>query len=221
MSRYFIVPDHNLAYLQIPKCACTAVKRAIASLSMDEVPRDIHREFPKALEKREIEREEYFTFTFVRHPTDRFLSFYRGKVLDKWDGVIGSELERLGITAGADLRVVLDALARHDPSSWEAHVRPQHLYLTTPTGTLAVDFIGRVERLQRDWKRICAMTRLELDLGHSNPTMRVSEMPISRQDYEDMIAVLEPDLRFLGYTSVPFDAIGTEYAKYGLRPVFE
>jgi len=220
MSRYFIAPDHNLAYLQIPKCACTTVKRAIASLSMDEVPRNIHGDFPQALEKREIDRVAYFAFTFVRHPTDRFLSFYRGKVLDKWDPVIGPDLEQLGITAGADLREVLDALARHDPSSWEAHVRPQHLFLMTQAGTLAVDFIGRVERLQRDWKRICAMTGVTLELSHSNPTVRVPQMPISRRDYEDMIAVLEPDFRFLGYAPVPFDAIGPEYAKYGLTSIY-
>jgi hypothetical protein len=218
MPRYFILPDQNLAYLQIPKCACTAVKRAIASASMDEVPMNIHRDFPKSLEKREIDRDEYFSFTFVRHPAERFLSFYRGKVLDRWDDVIGPELQRLGITAGAGLKDVLDALARHDPSSWEAHVRPQHLHLTTHGGTLAVDFIGRLERLQRDWNRICAMTGLELELGHRNPTVRVSEMPISRQDYEDMITLLEPDLRFLGYTAVPFDEVASEYAKYGLTP---
>jgi Sulfotransferase family len=217
------VPDHNLAYLQIPKCACTTVKRAIASLDVAELPSNIHRDFPAGLEKRESdinrERDRYFTFTFVRHPADRFLSFYRGKVLDKWDDVIGPTLEGMGITAGAGLREVLDALGRHDPSRWEAHVRPQHLYLMTRTGTLAVDFIGRVEHLHRDWKRICAMAGLELDLGHSNPTIRVAPLSISRQDYEDMITLLEPDFQFLGYTQVPFDKIGSEYAKYGLTPI--
>jgi Sulfotransferase family len=220
-SRYFILPDHNLAYLQIPKCASSVVKRAIASLCMDEVPLDIHRLFPSALVKREseIKRDRYFTFTFVRHPANRFFSFYRGKVLDRWDSAIGPRLERLGITAGADLREVLDALRRHDRSDWERHVRPQHLFLMTQTGTLAVDFIGRVERLQRDWKRICAITGLELELGRADPIQRTPQIAISRQDYEDMIAALEPDFRFLGYTPVPFDEIGQEYAKYGVTPV--
>jgi Sulfotransferase family len=219
MLRYCIVPDYNLAYLPIAKCASTTIKRAIASVSMDAVPLRIHPDFPKELQKTELDRDQYFTFTFVRHPADRFLSFYRGKVLDKWDHAIGPTLEHLGIRAGASLREVLDALARHDPSTWEAHVRPQHLSLMTQTGTLAVDFIGRVERLQRDWNRIRAMTGLTLELSHANPTVRVHQMPISRQDYDDMMAVLEPDFRWLGYTRVPFDEIGSEYAKYGLTPV--
>jgi hypothetical protein len=221
MSHYFIVPDHNLAYLQIPKCASSTVKRAIASLCMDEVPLDIHRLFPSALVKREseIKRHRYFTFTFVRNPANRFLSFYRGKVLDRWDSAIGPKLERLGITAGADLREVLDALSQYDPSDWERHVRPQHLFLMTQTGTLSVDFIGRVERLQRDWKRICAITGLTVKLGRADPIQRTPQLPISRQDYEDMIALLDPDFRFLGYTPVPFDEIGQQYAKYGVTPV--
>jgi hypothetical protein len=218
MSHYLIAPDHNLAYLHIPRCASTVVKRGLASLSMDEVPMHILRAFPAALQEREIDRDRYFAFTFVRHPANRFLSFYRGKILDRWDPAIGPKLEQLGITAGADLREVLDVLQRHDPSNWEAHVRPQHLFLTTQTGTLAVDFIGRVEHLERDWKRICAMTGVTPELGRANPTRATSQIPISRQDYADMVAVLEPDFRFLGYRPVPFDEIGPEYAKYGLTP---
>jgi hypothetical protein len=186
---------------------------------MDEVPMHILQAYPTALQKREIDRDRYFAFTFIRHPADRFFSFYRGKVLDRWDPAIGPKLEQLGITAGADLREVLDALLRHDPSDWERHVRPQHLFLMTQTGTLAVDFIGRVEHLERDWKRICTMTGLTPELGRANPTRATSQIPISRQDYADMVAALEPDFRFLGYTPVPFDEIGLEYAKYGVTPV--
>lgn len=83
--------------------------------------------------------EEYFTFAFVRNPWDRMVSlykYYRGPLRGDFKTFLFKCFER-------DL--------------WETEywfVRPQVEYLTSATGELLVDFVGRFERLEDDFRRV-------------------------------------------------------------------
>lgn len=90
--------------------------------------------------------ESSFTFTIVRNPYDRLVSFY--------------EYSR---SARNDLRSVqfgLPALGSFD--QWLEQEPPlgQLHYLTDKNGELLVDFIGKYENLRRDLFKICLKMRM-------------------------------------------------------------
>ena len=105
--QYFLGPPKDVAYLEIKKSGCTSMKHFVAGLSLREVPEKskIHGRFPRRLirHRGDFNRARYFTFTFVRHPVDRFFSFYRGKVLRR-DRHIEARLNACGIECGMERR---------------------------------------------------------------------------------------------------------------------
>jgi hypothetical protein len=217
---YYTAPGKHLAYLEIPKCACTSLKRAIASLILDDVAPGIgiHHQFPAqyVLNHPDIDRSKYFTFTFVRDPVERFFSFYRGKVLDMWDPNIAPNLEGLGIDREMGIGEVIDALRSHGPATWERHVRPQHLFLLSEEGELMVDFIGRFERFERDWSRLSVMTQTEIELGRENPSLEYAPIVVRRPEYLALCDLYGQDFKLLGYQPVQFADIPTAYGRYGI-----
>jgi len=86
--------------------------------------------------------QSFFSFAFVRNPFDRFVSFcnfYNPGDMGKADDPV--ETMKNMIT---------------DPELRQ-HVlmQPQHIFLEDENGDPAVSFVGRYERLQKDFAKIC------------------------------------------------------------------
>lgn len=87
---------------------------------------------------------DYFSFSFVRNPWDRAVSFYK---------YIGSPTEY-------DFkRFAVEVLPNHLWHAMHWFVQPQTEYLYNE-GKLMVDFVGRFETLQSDFREVC--NRLDL-----------------------------------------------------------
>ena len=80
----------------------------------------------------------YFKFAFVRNPYDRVVSYYakhiKGVSFDNW------------ILSG-------DFLNKRTEGSALEPLMPQIDYIMDETGTPVVDFIGRYETLEKDWRK--------------------------------------------------------------------
>jgi hypothetical protein len=99
---------------------------------------------------------EAFKFCFVRNPWDRAVL--------AWDFVTRIKGCRRGISFAEFLQSAdeLPLIAR-----W--HLASQSFHLTDENGELMVDHIGRFERLQQDYDRICDLVGLERNtLPHLN-----------------------------------------------------
>ncbi len=102
-------------------------------------------------------RRHYTAFAFVRNPFTRLVSCWQDKV-------IGIGTWQLNELAGQSFPEFVTALEGMDLALSDRHVRPQTALL--PLDRL--DFLGRLETMQADWERVCAL----LGLG---------ELPLPRQ----------------------------------------
>ena len=92
--------------------------------------------------------DRYFKFAFVRTPWDRFISFCA--FISRQTGHF--EQDPHGFMA---------RMIHSPPPLQQMLYQPQADLLTDRDGRLAMDFVGRVEHMERDYKQICE--RLKLD----------------------------------------------------------
>ena len=142
--------------------------------------------------------DEYFTFSVVRHPIDRMVSFYeylktyylggyRGtaiKLMYSIDQVktIPPALTQLpklydafrwpGIVACLNSRTVSEFI--HSEECWKSYgTMSQFQQLADETGeNLIVDYVGRLEDINTDWEFICQKIGSSVSLPHANKSKR-------------------------------------------------
>ncbi|NIV31384.1 MAG: sulfotransferase family 2 domain-containing protein [Anaerolineae bacterium] len=146
MSVYHI--ENNVLFIHIPKCAGTSME-ACAFLGGDHRKHGGH--FPLYMYERLVHGiEGAFKFAFVRNPWDRFLSAF---LMDRpWD-------------RGAFLATARQVKQLGDPKrstfpnivGWPLLQRflPQRYFICNKDGSIGVDFVGRFENLQEDWRTVC------------------------------------------------------------------
>lgn len=173
------VPSRAL-FIHIPKCA------GVAMLSALEQRKDILRLGPhlKAVDILDVDgkynNQEYFVFTFVRNPWDRLVStfFYfmrggrapvdqrrRDTIFNKYNGNFRNFV--LDIENWINIKEE-DSIY---PDKYIPHFRPQYEYICDADGNCLVDFIGKVETLDNDFQRLCAVLSVErANLKRKNKT---------------------------------------------------
>ena len=143
--------------------------------------------------------QEFFTFTFVRHPFDRVQSFY---------AYLGMMIDRRQGPGPRNLLYALPFLERGDPLKWPAMrayratgcfsefirhpefladpgARSQHAMLADGDGRVLVDFVGRFERLAADFGQVTARLGLpEVPLPRHNASSLAEggQTPLAAED---------------------------------------
>lgn len=92
--------------------------------------------------------DRYFKFAFVRNPWDRFISFC-------------AFISRTTGHFEQDPQGFMARMIHSPPPLQQMLYQPQGALLTDHEGRLAMDFVGRVEDMERDYKHICARLSLE------------------------------------------------------------
>lgn len=114
--------------------------------------------------------ERYFKFAFVRNPWDRLYSVYR--FLSR-GGMTPQDAEwaaRNLLPYGSFDRFVMAWLTEDSIRSYP-HFIPQMEFLCLPgSATPLVDFIGRFEHLERDFRMVCDQIGVTASLAHENRT---------------------------------------------------
>jgi len=91
----------------------------------------------------------YFKFAFVRNPYDRLASVMLNHTLKKE--------KHPEVSFNSGIIKYKDMLTK-----WIA-TKPQHTYIYLD-GKLVVDFVGRYENLEEDWKKVCKKLGQDFDL---------------------------------------------------------
>ena len=175
INRGWFVFD-KIAFLMVPKCACTSIKMAFATRLRPDIFSDpsnalsVHGldaphggRFVRWEQRSSIRAELRHSFCVLRDPVARFESFYRDKILGaRMANATGlhSDIAR----AGFDPRMSLAECVRHlvatPPQLWDQHIVPQYLFLHRAVGTKRVPmakFVLKFESLGEEWGRLSSL----------------------------------------------------------------
>lgn len=181
-----IIQDHDkkLAYLPIPKVACSSVKYAFLKLASEEITaslkarelRHAHQFFsrrPSAwMSQEKFSSLDSFRFTIVRDPIERFLSAYVNRVLQFKDLELPGCAKRLRekkLTATPDVNTFalnLREYANINPSI-KHHVKQQVAFIKQRR---FFDAIYKFDDLEFMVKDIEQRTGVRLSLTQANPS---------------------------------------------------
>jgi hypothetical protein len=174
--------QHKFIYIHIPKCAGKSITKALRqknvlleflgpTLQMHSAQYDISDMWLHHLPASSLRRiltteiwETYFKFAFVRNPWDLVVSYYHyhrkevaesPEFLQHWPQIA----DRFRRTKNF-IEWVHTGL----------YIQPYVNFLTDAKGEMLVDFVGRFETLQEDFRKICERIGLQAHLGHENKT---------------------------------------------------
>ncbi len=154
---------HRYVFVAMPKTGTHSVRQALreqlAPDDIEQVGLFVNKRFPfdevaqirhGHLSVRQVRPylgdavcDDYFKFTFVRNPFDRFVSYCA--FMTRQHGAFERDPQ-------GTMRKILFEVRPLD----HVHFQPQYALLTNDADALEMDFIGRVERMQDDYDAICA-----------------------------------------------------------------
>jgi hypothetical protein len=140
--------------------------------------------------------DDCFTFAFVRNPWDRLVSGW--KITREWGKHELSFPEFVRQLPSLDPDQPPEALRRAISTHWHAMPQTDHLLVD---GEIAVDFIGRVETIDDDWRSLADRIGCDATL----PRINTSDHGHYRDYYDDeLLAIVDDtfrrDLDVLDYT---------------------
>ena len=99
---------------------------------------------------------EFYKFAFVRNPWDWHVSYYNHILRYK----VAPDHEEVCKMSGFDEYLEWRCNNKYNPK--------QKDFITGSSGEIIVDFVGKYENLERDFKRVCDLLGLSVDLQHLN-----------------------------------------------------
>lgn len=223
-TQAIIVPEYKFMYVVIPKAACGSMKDAIVKILGLEWRGETHVNWRKGrISKVDIEASEfdnYFRFAFVRSPFARVVSAYYSHIKTenveyspKVQALLGSriptiqaKLAPIGKNTGkADISFddFVYYLKDGKDDELNIHWRPQHTFVSTDGQKgkrLLVDFVGKVENIEEDWKKICHRIGVQAEIPHENRTSHPAYAECYTAETWDIVADrYREDIRIFGY----------------------
>jgi len=145
--------------------------------------------------------KDYFKFAFVRNPYDRLVSCYNDKIFN------GRKNEDIILKNNFYVNMPFKEFVKKVFSipdlRADQHIRSQYYSLTDEKGNLLVDFIGKFENLEKDYKFVCKKIGIKnpKSLPHKNKSKRKNDY---RQYYDEEARKIvekryKKDLEVFGY----------------------
>jgi len=142
---------HKFIFVHIPKTGGTSIESffiknaAIKNVPVGPGKHHMVRNIDGGLLKK------YFTFTFVRNPWDRMVSYYKFRLKRSYSM----------FDHGGSFREWIMFLCSDDVQKIKGHrphvlaIKSQYQFLVSKSNEISLDFIGKFENLQQDFDIIC------------------------------------------------------------------
>lgn len=183
-------PDrHQCIFIHIPKTAGSSVAGCLFGTNPHHTPsRQYQRANPRKYRR-------YFKFSFVRNPWDRLVSGYC--YLRQGGHRIGSEhnIANYG-DFGSFVRGWLT-----EKNVWSSVVfKPQHYFICDADLRLQMDFVGRMENIDIDFRTVCERLNVCAKLTRNNSSDHAYYTEYYTADLRERVAsVYADDIRTFGY----------------------
>lgn len=203
--------SHRFIFIHIYKVAGTSIKDVLSSYDshhLGEAPfynrfvnkfvRKQHllsRDFPSHIKARELKEmipaniyQRYFKFVFVRNPFDWQVSLYH-YMLENRDHWQYSTIKSMSFEEYINWRVSEDLYYQSD-------------FILDNSGRVIVDYIGKLESIQDDFKKIREIMNLEnLSIPHKNVSNHKKYQEYYNENTKKLILKnFEKDFDLLGYS---------------------
>ena len=154
-------------YIDIAKVASSSIKATLADAlgleGADGNPHEIDFSRPPPADMDGARSyPDLYTFAFVRNPWDRLVSCYRDKIAGEVadftgfaeTGVAHCLARYEAFTAKMSFEAFVHAVASIPDEEADEHFRSQAAFVCNTSGDVALDFVGRYERLEQDFERV-------------------------------------------------------------------
>ena len=193
-------------FIHIPKTAGSSIETVVGGTG--------HYSY-KSYSKNIVGLQNLFGFTFVRNPWRRVLSCFYHTEPANGRNTHGYELSPIGFKAFVMNEMKKDIGFYKKVYSWpeypeghtHRHYLPQIFYIEDWWGNLGVDFVGRVETLDRDWRFVSERI---YDNHRSIPFLNRSRYGVDyRAHFDDpvvndvIVDFYKEDFEIFGYNKTP------------------
>lgn len=198
---------HKCIFIHIPKCGGTSIENVIwpeprkeEDLWMGFISKYYNKYQTGGLQHlfashvlQEAGEEvfaKYFKFTIVRNPWEKAISqyFYMGRRPDLRDFI--------GMQENVSFKYYLDLIRKKTHVQWE----PQYQFITDSNGELIVDYVGRLESINKDMDVIFNRIGIKATIEHTNATKHQHYSHYYDDESREMVSELySSDIRMLGY----------------------
>jgi hypothetical protein len=189
--------EHQCIFIHIPKTAGSSIAAALFGVNSSHIRCRTY------LDASPRKFREFFKFAFVRNPWDRVVSTY---AFLKRGGM--NEVDRAWAEEHVAPFPTFDEFVRRklmEPNvlSW-VHFRPQSWFICDDDNRLLVDFLGRYERLETDFKTVAARLGRAVDLPVTNASAHSHFSGYYTPETREIVArAYADDVQTFGYA---FDA---------------
>jgi hypothetical protein len=172
-----IVHEYKLIFIHINRTGGVSVETAFEQPTMDHrLPGELIRELGKDV------WDTYYKFAFVRNPWDRMVSVYSNR--KRWNSPdstknIGFEEWLLGLNYFSEFN---------------------QLHWICKKSRMLVDFVGRFERLEKDFKTVCHKIGVEKQLPHLNSSQHKPYQCYYTEKTKRLIEIYcQKEIKMFGY----------------------
>lgn len=191
-EKMIIDDEKRFVFICVAKTGSTSIRRRLNSLPPDPPPEIYHMSIRNALAKYP-RAKDYFKFAFVRNPYDRIFSAYINLKYD--DGHYWA----VDLKKKRTFREFVLDFKNSEYSNY-IHLQTQASYVKI-NNELAVDFVGKFENLQEDFKKVENVLNFEhKELPKVRQSKKNIEPKIFDQEMKDIICdIYSEDFESFGY----------------------
>ncbi|TWH76307.1 sulfotransferase family protein [Azomonas agilis] len=185
--------EKNCIFIHIPKCAGKSLSLSLfndTEMGQGHLPLNWYLQlFPEF-------SESAFKFSIVRDPLDRAYSAYC--YLLKSTIPLDQPMKKM-LEGFRSFDHFIDYWLYPDNIVRQIHFTPQYQFLTNTLGKINIDFIGRYETLDQDFKKICKTLNICVPLKYVNKSVKTGIYPISNSTREKIRTVYQRDYELFSY----------------------
>ncbi len=179
----WVSAELECCYVVNPKVACSSIQVALTEAATGQTVTGFRHNHPLVGSFRRTRFRDvpshYFCFTFVRHPFDRVVSFYKDKFLRPRQE--GREFDYASYLGGVfrqddSFEQVCAAIARIPDRLSDRHFVSQGFWLDRVCGA-RLDHVGRLESLAAEWPGICRRIGRKAELPRLNSSADIPFAP--------------------------------------------